>query len=151
MFRKGLLLKIIYTLSICSLAFTFWDVQLSAHTGWKCKEYCNHKQNISSTTLILMSKSDLLVNPKTTLYCQKYIYIYIAVKGSFDSSLKRLITGCGSVFMGIFDHYLIAKPGLVQHQLDEKAWLAVSILIHPKGLLSVWGHDTVQASQVLSH
>ena len=35
--------------------------------------------------------------------------------------------------------------------LDEKAWLAVSALIHPKGVLSGWGQVSVQASQVLPH
>ena len=33
--------------------------------------------------------------------------------------------------------------------LDEKAWLAVSALSHPKGVLSGRGQDSVQASQVL--
>jgi len=34
--------------------------------------------------------------------------------------------------------------------LDEKAWLAVSALILPKGVLSGGAQDSVQASQVLS-
>jgi len=35
--------------------------------------------------------------------------------------------------------------------LDEKAWLAVSAQIHPKGVLSGGGQDSAQASQVLPH
>ena len=35
--------------------------------------------------------------------------------------------------------------------LDGKAWLSVSALIHPKGVLSGWGQDSVQASQVHPH
>ena len=35
--------------------------------------------------------------------------------------------------------------------LAEKAWPAVSALIHPKGVLSGCGQDSVQASQVLPH
>lgn len=35
--------------------------------------------------------------------------------------------------------------------LDKKAWLAVSTVIHPKGVLSGSGQDSVQASQVLPH
>ena len=45
--------------------------------------------------------------------------------------------------MGSFD------PSLRTLMLDEKAWLTVSTLIHPKGVLSGWGQDSVQASQVL--
>lgn len=33
--------------------------------------------------------------------------------------------------------------------LDEKPWLAVSALIHAKGVISGWCQDSVQASQVL--
>ena len=32
--------------------------------------------------------------------------------------------------------------------LDEKSWLTVSALIHPKGVLLGSGEDSVQASQV---
>ena len=35
--------------------------------------------------------------------------------------------------------------------LDGKAWLSVSALIHPKGVLLGWGQDSVQASQVHPH
>lgn len=35
--------------------------------------------------------------------------------------------------------------------LDEKAWLAVSTLIRPKGLLLGRGQDSVWDSQVLKH
>ncbi|KAI4876774.1 hypothetical protein NFI96_008143 [Prochilodus magdalenae] len=35
--------------------------------------------------------------------------------------------------------------------LDEKAWLSVSALIHPKGVLSGGGQDSVQASPVPPH
>ena len=35
--------------------------------------------------------------------------------------------------------------------LDGKAWLLVSTLIHPKGVLLGWGLDSVQASQVRPH
>ena len=34
---------------------------------------------------------------------------------------------------------------------DRKAWLSVCALIHPKGVLSGWGQDSVQASQVHPH
>ena len=34
--------------------------------------------------------------------------------------------------------------------LDGKAWLSVSALIHLKGVLSGWGQDSVQASQVMN-
>lgn len=35
--------------------------------------------------------------------------------------------------------------------LNETAWLAISILVHPKGVRWGWGQGTVQASQVLPH
>ena len=35
--------------------------------------------------------------------------------------------------------------------LDRKTWRSVSALIHPKGVLSGWGQDSVQASQVHPH
>ena len=35
--------------------------------------------------------------------------------------------------------------------VDRKAWLSVSTLIHPKDVLSGWGQDSVQASQVHPH
>ncbi len=53
--------------------------------------------------------------------------------------------------MGIFDHS--SRSAFVRSGSDvgEKAWLAVSALIHPKGVLSGWGQDSVQASQLLPH
>ena len=52
--------------------------------------------------------------------------------------------------MGIFDHSSISA--FVKSDTDdEKAWLAVSALIHPKGILLGWHQDSVQASQVPPH
>jgi len=63
----------------------------------------------------------------------------------------RLSTRYRSVFMGIFDHS--SRSAFVRSGTDvgEKAWLAVSALINPKGVLSGWGQDSVQASQAPPH
>jgi len=49
--------------------------------------------------------------------------------------LGRLSTRFRSVFMGIFDYS--SRSAFVRSGTDvgEKAWLAVSALIHPKGVL----------------
>ena len=51
--------------------------------------------------------------------------------------------------MGIFDHS--SRSVRSDTDVGQKAWLTVSALIHPKGVLSGWGQDSVQASQVLPH
>ena len=50
--------------------------------------------------------------------------------------------------MGMFDHS--SRSAFVRSgtDVDEKAWLAVSALIPPKGVLLGCGQDSVQASQV---
>ena len=52
--------------------------------------------------------------------------------------------------MGLFDHS--SRSTFVSSDTDvgQKAWLTVSALIHPKGVLLGRGQDSVQASQVLS-
>ncbi|KAI4895436.1 hypothetical protein NFI96_007284, partial [Prochilodus magdalenae] len=44
-----------------------------------------------------------------------------------------------------------ARIMIIHLFLDEKAWLSVSTLIHPKGVLSGGGQDSVQASPVPPH
>jgi len=53
--------------------------------------------------------------------------------------------------MGICDHS--SRSSFVRSDTDvgQNAWLSVSALIHPKGVLSGLGQDSVQASQVLPH
>ena len=50
--------------------------------------------------------------------------------------------------MGMFDHSSRNTFVRSNNDVDEKAWLAVSAVIHPKGVLSGSGQDSVQASQV---
>jgi len=53
--------------------------------------------------------------------------------------------------MGIFDHSSRSTFVRSGSDVGEKAWLAVSALIHLKGVLSGWGQDSKQASQVPPH
>ena len=48
----------------------------------------------------------------------------------------KLSTRFRSVFMGVFDHS--SRSAFVRSDTDvgQKAWLSVSALIHPKGVLS---------------
>jgi len=65
--------------------------------------------------------------------------------------LGKLSTRFRSDFMGFLGHY--SRSAFVRSDTDvwQKAWLAVSALIHPKGVLSGLGQDSVQVSQVLPH
>jgi len=51
--------------------------------------------------------------------------------------------------MGIFDHS--SRSAFVKSDTDVGDWLVAFALIHPKGVLSGWGQDSVQVSQVLPH
>ena len=108
-----------------------------------------------------------------TLYCQKYSltcfdshanlidipflihrvkYVsppFAAITAS--TLLGRLFTGFRSVLWECLT--ILPEVHLWGHtlMLKGKAWLSVSALIHPKGLLSDWSQDSVQASQVHPH
>ena len=79
--------------------------------------------------------------------------VYCDVSPAFAAStlLGRLSTRFRCVLMGILT--FLPEAHLWGHplMLVGKAWLSVSALIHPKGVLSGWGQDSVQASQVHPH
>jgi len=114
--------------------------------------------NSNWKTKIIQNKSVSWASVLRTLYCQKHSLIclythmnlsdipflihrvYIDVGLPFaamtaSTLLGKLSTRFRSVLMGIFNHSSRSALWGQTLMLDEKAWLAVSALIHPKSVL----------------
>ena len=117
-----------------------------------------NSSRISIYTLFCQKNSLICLYTHMTLSDIQFLIhrVYYDVSPPFaaitaSTLLEKLSTRFRSVFMGIFDHS--SRSTFVRSDIDvgQKAWLSVSAQIHPKGVLSGWGQDSVQASQVLPH
>ncbi|KAI4902832.1 hypothetical protein NFI96_018370 [Prochilodus magdalenae] len=85
----------------------------------------------------------------------KYFSLFIKKKKEWTSVLEDLLKATednrGETEGEPSSRAPVAAAGPQTLMLDKKAWLSVSTLIHPKGVLSDGGQDFVQASSVPPH
>ena len=70
---------------------------------------------------------------------------------AITASTLRLSTKFRCVFLGFFDNSFSGTFVRSHTDVGRGDWLSVSTLIHPKSVLSGWGQDSVQDSQVHPH
>lgn len=57
----------------------------------------------------------------------------------------------GLFLWGFYSHLFKSICKIKTLMLDERSWLKIFVLIHPRGDWWGWGHDFVRAGQVLPH